>query len=136
MACRLSLVHANDIRFDEKLPLYAWQEDIDFSRQLARFGRIVRDTSLKGVHLGHRTGRSPGLSLGYSQIANPVFLFRKGTLSLRFIVRLMSRNAMKNVFRFPFPEPYVDRRGRLKGNLLALLHLIQGKLDPEVILKL
>lgn len=136
MAVRMAAVTKHKIRFDEKLPLYAWQEDVDFSRQLSGHGRIVKDTSLNGVHLGHRSGRSPGLRLGYSQVANPIFLFGKGTVSFAFAARLVTRNGLKNMMRFPFPEPYVDRRGRLKGNLLALLHLIQGKLDPETILKL
>lgn len=136
MAIRMSTINQHSVRFDERLPLYAWQEDVDFSRQLSRYGRIVRDTSLNGVHLGHRSGRSPGLKLGYSQVANPIFLFNKGTVSLAFAMRLMSRNALKNILRFPFPESHVDRRGRLKGNLLALSHLLRGKLDPEAILKL
>lgn len=136
MAVRMAMVSQQQVRFDEKLPLYAWQEDVDFSRQLSRHGRVVKDRSLNGIHLGHRSGRSPGLRLGYSQVANPIFLFGKGTVSFAFAARLVTRNGLKNILRFPFPEPYVDRRGRLKGNLLALLHLMQGKLDPERILKL
>ena len=136
MAVRCSTVREECIRFDEKLPLYAWQEDVDFSRQLSKFGEVVFDSRLRGVHLGHKSGRTSGVKFGYSQVANPVFLCRKGTLSLFFACRLMMKNAIMNILRSPFPEPWADRRGRLKGNALAVLHFFQGKLDPEVILKL
>src|SRR5690606_28448217 len=36
MAFRCSSI--GDLRFDERLPLYAWQEDVDFSTQIARRG--------------------------------------------------------------------------------------------------
>lgn len=67
-------------RFDENLPLYGWQEDTDFCRQLAGQGRIVHSTALRGVHRGSKRGRTPGTRLGYSQMANPFYLVRKGTL--------------------------------------------------------
>src|SRR5437899_5753541 len=52
MAIRLAPVRLHGIRFDERLPLYGWLEDVDFSRQLAPYGNIVKATGLKGVHLG------------------------------------------------------------------------------------
>src|SRR5690606_25023936 len=71
MAIRMAPVREHDIRFDENLPFYAWLEDVDFSRQLVPFGRIVRADQLRGVHLGtKKAGRSPGKRLGYSQVAN------------------------------------------------------------------
>jgi hypothetical protein len=41
MVVRLAPVRAHRIAFDEALPLYAWQEDIDFSSRLRRQGRIT-----------------------------------------------------------------------------------------------
>ena len=38
MALRLAPVRENGVRFDERLPLYGWQEDVDLSRRLAPFG--------------------------------------------------------------------------------------------------
>jgi GT2 family glycosyltransferase len=136
MAIRLRPVHAHGIRFDEALPLYGWQEDIDFSRQLAPYGEIVKSDALAGVHLGVKSGRSPGVRFGYSQLANPIYLVRKGTMSCRFAALTMTRNLIANVVRFPRPEPYVDRRGRLRGNLLALGDLMRGRLDPMRIMEL
>ncbi len=58
MVFRLSAIEADGTRFDERLPLYGWQEDVDFCRRLARHGRIVRSGELRGVHLGNKRGRT------------------------------------------------------------------------------
>ena len=62
MSIRSSLV--GDLRFDERLPLYGWQEDIDFTSQLRRRGRVVALQSLLGVHLGIKTARVSGVRFG------------------------------------------------------------------------
>jgi len=136
MILRLSAVARTGLRFDTDLPRYGWLEDVDFSRRLAPEGRIVCHPALRGVHLGTKTGRSRGLPLGYSQIANPVYLIRKGTMSPRRAIRLMCRNMAANTAKSLRPEPWVDRRGRLRGNLLALRDLVTGRLAPQRILDL
>lgn len=128
--------HIGARRFDERLPLYGWQEDIDFTSQLRRFGRVVGVNTVFGVHLGIKSSRVSGLRLGYSQIVNPVYLVRKGTMPARFALGLMLRNVASNVVRSLRPEAHVDRRGRLRGNALAAAHLARGRLDPEHILRL
>jgi glycosyltransferase involved in cell wall biosynthesis len=124
------------LRFDERLVLYGWQEDIDFTSQLGRYGRIVSLSTLIGVHLGVKGGRLSGVRQGYSQIVNPVYLLRKGTMSARFALDLMIRNVAANMARSLWSEPYIDRRGRLRGNLLAAYHLMRGRIEPEHVLKL
>jgi GT2 family glycosyltransferase len=125
-----------DIRFDERLPLYGWQEDIDFTSQLRRYGRIVQLTNLAGVHLGIKNGKVSGLRFGYSQIVNPIYLIRKGTIRFRFGANLIGRNLVANLVRSVSPEAYIDRRGRLKGNCLGIYHVMKGRIEPEHILKL
>jgi GT2 family glycosyltransferase len=136
--CNMSVraEHVGSIRFDERLVLYGWQEDIDFTSQLRRRGRVISLSTLIGVHLGVKSGRVSGLRFGYSQLVNPVYLIRKGTVPTSFGLELMARNVVANLVRSMWPEPHVDRRGRLKGNLLALYHLMQGRIEPEHILKL
>jgi GT2 family glycosyltransferase len=131
MAFRLAPVRQHDVMFDENLPIYGWQEDIDFSRRLAPFGRIVRSEQLRGVHLGTKRGRTSGVQLGYSQIANPIYLVRKGTVSWR---QIMWRNFAANLVRSLRPEPWIDRRGRLKGNILALIDIAKGRMSPNRIM--
>lgn len=134
MSIRASSIGA--VRFDERLPLYGWQEDIDFTSQLRSRGKVVGLNTLYGVHLGAKAGRVSGVRFGYSQLINPVYLARKGTVPSGFAFRLIWRNIVANIVKSLWPEPYIDRRGRLKGNLLALLHLARGKIEPEYILKL
>ncbi|PWJ22172.1 glycosyltransferase family 2 protein [Jannaschia seohaensis] len=136
MALRMKTAARHGVRFDTDLPLYGWLEDVDFSRNMARYGEILRCDSVFGVHLGTKKGRSRGVPLGYSQLANPIYLIRKGTMSPRRALRLMSRNMMANLLRAPWPEPWVDRVGRLRGNLTALADLARGRLSPRRILDL
>lgn len=136
MAFRLGPIREHGILFDENLPLYGWQEDIDFSRRLSPHGRIVESDLLRGVHLGTKRGRTSGVRFGYSQIANPVYLIRKGTMSPRFARSLMWRNMVANLFRSFWPEPWIDRKGRLKGNVLALFDTVVGRISPHRIFSL
>ena len=136
MAVRMAPILEHKLRFDEKLPLYGWLEDVDFSRQLARFGRIVRSSQMRGVHLGTKQGRTNGIRLGYSQIANPNYLISKQSMRWDRAVTMMFRNIASNLVRSAFPEPWVDRRGRFKGNLLAIADLLRGRLHPERVLAL
>lgn len=125
-----------ELRFDEKLPLYGWQEDIDFTSQLRAQGRVVGLNTLCGVHLATKSGRMSGLRFGYSQVANTVYLVRKGTMPAHFAYKLMARNIAANIIKSVRPEPYIDRFGRLRGNLLAAYHILKGRVDPEHILRL
>ena len=136
MAIRLDAARRHAVRFDERLPLYAWSEDVDYTHRLGRYGRIVKLTGARGVHLGAKSGRSPGRNLGYSQVANPLYLRRKGSYSWGRALRSVGRNLAANCVGSLRPEPYVDRRGRLLGNGLAVLDLVRGRLDPERILEL
>lgn len=137
MAIRLAPVRAHGLRFDENLPFYAWLEDVDFSRLLAPYGRIVWAHQLRGVHLGtKKAGRSPGKRLGYSQVANRIYIHRKGNMPWYQVVDGIARNLLSNLFWSLKPEPWVDRRGRLSGNLLAIGDLFKGRLDPRNILTL
>jgi hypothetical protein len=136
MAVRVAAARAGGCRFDDRLPLYGWLEDVDFSRRLARCGRIVRAGAAQGVHLGIKHGRQRGVRLGYSQIANPIYLSRKGTFPWPRALRLMSRNIAANLVRSLKPEPYVDRLGRAAGNVIAVRDLIAGRLAPERVLEL
>ena len=137
MAFRVAPLREHDIRFDERLRLYAWQEDIDISCRLSAYGRIVRLTDAIGVHLGVKLARSSGVRLGYSQVANPLYIHAKRVgYPLRIALKLMGKNLVMNALRALLPEPHVDRRGRLRGNVTALKDLLTGKLDPERILEL
>ena len=136
MALRLAPIREHGLRFDERLPLYGWSEDVDFTHRLARFGHLGKVLGAQGVHLGVKSGRTPGHKLGYSQVANPLYLFGKGSYSLRRALGSVGRNILANAAHAARPEPFIDRRGRLRGNTLALHDMIRGRMRPERILDL
>ncbi|MBB94179.1 MAG: family 2 glycosyl transferase [Rhodobacteraceae bacterium] len=118
------------IEFDERLPLYGWQEDVDFASQLA--GRRIETPVFTGVHLGTKTGREAnGTRLGYSQIVNPHYLWRKGSVSAWDAMELALRNMAANHAKALWPEPWIDRAGRMRGNWKGLVDILTGQADPE-----
>ncbi|WP_260858541.1 glycosyltransferase family 2 protein [Paraburkholderia sp. BCC1885] len=130
MAFRASSIAG--VRFDERLVLYGWQEDRDFGGQIRNRGcRIVRINTALGVHLGVKRGRVSGRKLGYSQVINPLYLVRKKTMPLRDALDHVARNVASNIVRSIAPEPWVDRRGRLSGNLIGFWDFVRGRLTPE-----
>ena len=50
MAYRASAIEGE--QFDERLPLYGWQEDVDFSRRVAQRGTMATTNLFTGVHQG------------------------------------------------------------------------------------
>jgi glycosyltransferase involved in cell wall biosynthesis len=125
------------IVFDENLPLYGWLEDSDFSHAVtkSRLGPVTNHDAC-AVHLGWRGGRIDGRRLGFSQIVNPCYLWRKSRVfSLRhIIVHFWLRCLVGNTLGLLFGEPIEDRPGRFHGNVLGGLHLLQGKADPRQVL--
>jgi GT2 family glycosyltransferase len=130
MAFRLSAI--GDLRFDERLVLYGWLEDRDFGAALAkRGGRLIKCASASGVHMGVKTGKVTGDRLGYSQVVNPIYMLRKGTMTVGQVASHLFRNIASNATRALRPEPFIDRRGRLRGNLRGLADVLQGCIEPE-----
>jgi glycosyltransferase involved in cell wall biosynthesis len=134
MGVNLVVARQQALYFDPELPLYAWWEDVDFSRRMAPYGRIVRIHQAQGVHLGTKSGRQSGVRLGSSQIANPVYLSRKGTCSPFRAAGQIMRNVLANLAKALWPERYVDRRGRVRGNIRAIADLFSGRLRPGRVL--
>ena len=134
MAFRTSSI--GPLRFDERLSLYGWQEDLDFSGAMRANGRIVKTNRVWGVHLGTKRGKGSDIRLGYSQIINPAYIASKGNITIAVALRLTTRNFLANLIKSMRPESYVDRRGRLRGNLIGVFHLLRGRLTPEYILQL
>ncbi|MCA0994792.1 glycosyltransferase family 2 protein [Alloyangia pacifica] len=133
MAYRMAAI--GDARFDTELPLYGWQEDIDFAARIS--GGRVKTDAFAGVHRGAKSGReTSGRRLGYSQLANTWYLVRKGTMTPKFAARLAMRNFAANHAKILSPEPWIDRRGRAAGNWLALGDILTGRAHPGRILEL
>jgi glycosyltransferase involved in cell wall biosynthesis len=133
MGLRLETIREHELRFDETLPLYGWYEDWDFSGQLSSFGIIAHVSNACGVHLSIKVARLTGVRMGYAQVANPIYLARKGTFLWSNAFRFIVGPCLKNFVRSFAPEVHVDRLGRFRGNLTAFRDLLTGTLSPEQI---
>jgi glycosyltransferase involved in cell wall biosynthesis len=129
-----------NVLFDENLPLYGWLEDLDFATNILPYGRIIMNTETCWAHLGVSGGRTTGLRFGYSQIVNPFYLWRKnGKPGLTRIIfgywlRYLAYNCRRALIKNPNDRS--DRSGRFAGNMIALGHLLAGRVDPSYILLL
>ena len=103
-----------------------------------RSGRVIKSTRRAGCISASSSGRGSGVRLGYSQVANPLYLCgkRRGYPLPRAFPAYRQEHGDEYAARRSWPEPYVDRRGRLHGNLLALRDLMAGRMVPERILDL
>jgi len=129
MAFRIAAI--GDLRFDERLVLYGWMEDKDFSRIAGRSGRLVRYNGMVGVHLGMRSGKVSGKKYGYSQVVNAWYLYRKKVLSRNEVWPNIFKAILANGIKSFRPEKYIDRYGRFVGNLVGVGELIRGHCRPE-----
>lgn len=114
--------------FDEELPLYGWLEDYDWSSRISKHGQVAWSQAARVIHLRTRSGRSRGDLLGYSQIANPLYLWRKGVMSLRRLLKHWAQSIAGNIRH--------QRAGEFRGNVTAFKDLILGRIHPRRILSL
>lgn len=125
------------VAFDERLPLYGYMEDRDFAFQCAPLGVVVRCCGAAIVHLGAQSGRVSGRRFGFSQVMNPLYLWRKGSYrSRREVARQVLQPIVLNAALAFAPGQRVDRRGRLVGNCRALGRALRGRIAPEDVLQL
>lgn len=125
---------AYQLRFDENLPFYGWQEDVDFGSRAAKLGKLYKTNRCVGVHMGSSSGRTSGIRFGYSQIANPLYLVKKGTMQRKFAFKLIFRNLLSNIIRAATFNQTKDYKGRLYGNWLACKDLILSRCHPLKVL--
>jgi GT2 family glycosyltransferase len=129
MAYRVSAIGL--LTFDERLVLYGWLEDLDFSRSVGRMGPLVICDAMVGVHLGIKSGRVSGKKYGYSQVVNAWYLRKKGTLTSKEAWSNIGRAVLVNAAKSFWSEKHIDRLGRLEGNLIGLGSLMRGRCRPE-----
>lgn len=128
---------AKTVGFDERLPLYSWLEDLDFSRQLLRYGRLVHVPAAVCVHQGSASGgRQQHRRLGYSQISNVAHLWGKGSVGAADVVRLVGRPVVASLVGAVHGQEKPERRQRLVGMGLAFADLVRGRITPERIERL
>jgi len=129
MAFRAKMI--DGLSFDERLILYGWLEDLDFGLRAGARGQMIMTDLVWGVHLGVKGGRDAGLRFGYSQVVNPWYLMKKGTLKRFGTYQRIGRGFAGNALMAISQRSHIDRRGRLKGNLIGIKDIVTGKWAPE-----
>jgi GT2 family glycosyltransferase len=125
-----------DLTFDERLVHYGWLEDRDFAFRAGNAGRMIWTDAVWGVHLGTQGGRTSGLRFGYSQVVNPWYLMKKGSITPFNVLRNIFRGLAGNALGSLLPNPRVDRWGRLKGNIIGIKDIMLGRWAPERVAEL
>lgn len=132
-AVRISAAPA--LRFDARLPLYSWLEDHDLARRLLAIGPLAYVDDCRLVHRAAASGgRTNHRRLGYSQVMNPIYLWRKGSFPVWLAAQQLARPVFKNLALAIVGEVVAMRRERLRGNLMAVSDILVGRLTPERIL--
>lgn len=122
---------AINLRFDDALPLYSWLEDLDFSRRLARKGRLVRAARCVAVHHGSDSGgRTQHLRFGYSQVTNPIHLWRNGSINFPRVLKLILKPVSRNIIESIIGPDKADRRSRFRGNCFSFVDVVRGRVTP------
>lgn len=123
-------------QFDEKLPLYAIGEDCELGFRLSRHGSVGGSGRCPVVHLAVSSGRISEVGYGYAQIINFLYFANKGVgfpkISTYFekLIRLPLVNLFFSLLPFLEKKQTIDRKGRFHGNLLALLDVAKGQIEP------
>jgi GT2 family glycosyltransferase len=123
-------------RFDERLPLYAIGEDCEMGFRLSRHGWVGGSARCPVVHLAAGSGRISEIGVGYAQIINYLYFvnkgigFPKGATYFEKLVRLPSVNLFFVLFPFLDKRQSIDRKGRFRGNFLALCDIAKGRIEP------
>jgi len=124
-------------QFDERLPLYALGEDCEMGFRLSRHGAVGGSARCPVVHLAAKSGRISEVGVGYAQIINYLYFAGKGigypqmATYWQHLVRLPLVNLFFRLFPALDQKKSIDRKGRFRGNLLALADAGRGRIDPK-----
>ena len=132
--CRMSFRGSllGKVQFDERLPLYSFLEDYDFSLACRKFGNIVENPRALSVHIEVASGRTALKKRGYSEVVNPIYIARKNAVGLRRALW----GAFWLTIRNGRVAAFTSERKRFQGNLVGWRKLLLGEVDPEYILRM
>ncbi len=131
LAVRASLL--DSVQFDERLPLYGYLEDYDFSLQCRKFGEVVVNDECFMVHIETSVGRVGTRRRGYSEVVNPIYIYSKKTgAEVGRTLAGALKKTLQNSLRCANPN---DRQ-QFVGNLIGWSRVITGRIDPGYMLKL
>jgi hypothetical protein len=114
-----------NIRFDENFGVYGYLEDLDFSLEIKKIGKLMVCSKAKYTH--DQTIKRPGFEFGKKEIRNRYYIVKKHNLSkgLFFITSFL--RAIITLKDFIFGD--LNSAKRLFGNLVGIISL--NKLDKK-----
>jgi len=123
-------------RFDERLMGYSFLEDVDFARRAMRYGQVGCYSGASFVHLRVGSGRVNDRQFGYSQVINPFYLYRKGSISFKELLQKcwlssLAGNGLYAVLGKCLKRSPGNYRRRLAGNLHGFWEILIGKAAPD-----
>ncbi len=129
-------------QFDEQLPLYALGEDCEMGFRLSHHGSVGGSARCPVVHLAVSSGRISEVGLGYAQVINYLYFANKGVgfpkVATYFgkLIRLPLVNLCFSLFPFLDKKHNIDRKGRLRGNALAIGDVMRGNINPANLVRI
>jgi GT2 family glycosyltransferase len=120
------------VEFDERLPLYSFMEDYDFTLACRKFGDIAENPRALTVHIEVASGRVSLDKRGYSEVVNPIYIARKNGVGFRGALWGAFCVTLKNAKAAAFST----EKRRFSGNLVGWRKLLVGQIDPEYILRM
>lgn len=121
------------VAFDERLPLYGYMEDYDFSLQCKQHGELVEVENCLLVHIETSQGRMGSRRRGYSEIVNPIYIWKKKT-GADFVRTMLG--SLRRTVRSARRVGDVSGRQQFLGNLMGWKAVLTGEINPEKILYL
>jgi glycosyltransferase involved in cell wall biosynthesis len=118
MAFRVAAI--KNLWFDEKLSLYGWLEDWDFSTAVSKNYKLLRCNQAYCYHMQSQDGRINGKKLGYMQIANRHYLNKKHGLDTKSDLLYFVKQTLLNLIR-SYKHSYFDR---FRGNAKAFFNVV------------
>jgi len=130
LGCRMSFPARllGKVAFDERLALYGYQEDYEFSLQCAEYGLVVTNNAALMAHIETPAGRVGVVRRGYSEVVNPIYIAWKHPRANK--ARAIA-GAVRRTFRNGLNSHRAHARKQLSGNLMGWVSVLSGSLDPE-----
>jgi glycosyltransferase involved in cell wall biosynthesis len=121
--------------FDERLSLYGWLEDFDFSTRVGQKGGLYWIPRAMLCHLKEPTGRMNNRKFGFAQIMNPFYLYKKNVIRISELIRYhLLPCAISNALKIATGSNV--GKERFYGNLRAYRLILSGHCSPEEVAKL
>lgn len=115
-----------DLRFDIKLGVYGYLEDLDFSLELKKKGKLMVCSKAKYTH--DQSINRPGLEFGKKEVKNRFYIIKKHNLNIVLFIIFLIFRVMITFFKAILGD--FNSAKRLLGNIIGICTI--NKLNEKV----